>query len=102
MQEVRGRAALEEACGAAGARTDEERDQIHAQINTMLVQISDDRVLGLTHVVFGSHGAGTASSARYVGYGDYHDVFVRTEAGWRFELRRACSHLERPLPPEFL
>lgn len=102
FQDVRGRAALEAACRAAGERTDEQRDSIHAQTNTMLVQLSDDRVHGLTHVVFGSHRAGVAGSARFVGYGDYHDVFVRTPEGWRFASRRACSHLEEPLPPELL
>lgn len=102
FQDVQGRAALEEACRAAGERSDAERDSIHAQTNTLLVQVSDDRVLGLTNVVFGHHTAGVAGSAHFVGYGDYHDVFVRTSEGWRFASRRACSHLELPLPEEFL
>jgi hypothetical protein len=100
--DVRGRAALEEVCRAAAERTDEERDGVHAHTNTMRVQVSEDRVLGLTNVVFGFHRAGQAGTARLVGYGDYHDVFVRTPEGWRFESRRACSHLEEPLAPEFL
>lgn len=100
--EVRGRAALEATCRAAAERTDAERDQIHAQTNTMLVQVADDRIHGLTNVVFGSHRAGEPGSARYTAYGDYHDVFVRTRDGWRFASRRACSHLVEPLPPEFL
>ena len=102
FQDVQGRAALEQACRAAAGRTDAERDQIHAQINTMLVQVAADRVLGLTNVVFGSHRAGEAGSARYSAYGDYHDVFVHTSAGWRFASRRACAHLSEPLPPQLL
>jgi 3-phenylpropionate/cinnamic acid dioxygenase small subunit len=95
-----GRVAIEAVCQAAGDRTDEERDQIHAQTNTMLVQVDEDRVVGLTNVVFGTHRAGVGGSASYSGYGDYHDVFVRTADGWRFASRRACSHLAEPLPPE--
>jgi hypothetical protein len=102
QEDVRGRDALETACRAAAGRTDAERDAIHAQTNTMLVQISEDRVLGFTNVVFGSHQAGVPGSARLTGYGDYHDVFVRTPDGWRFASRRACAHLDEPLPPEFL
>lgn len=102
FQDAEGRAALEQTCRAAAERTDAGRDPIHAQTNTMLVQVSEDRVLGLTNVVFGSHRAGEAGSARYTAYGDYHDVFVRTPAGWRFASRRACAHLAEPLPPEFL
>ena len=100
FQDVRGREALEAVCRAAGERADALRDAIHAQTNTMLVQVADDRVVGLTNVVFGSHEAGVPGSARLTGYGDYHDVFVRTPEGWRFASRRACPHLQEPLPPE--
>jgi hypothetical protein len=100
--DVQGRAALEAACGAPRQGGDEGGDSIHAQTNTLLVQVADDRIHGLTNVVFGSHRAGEAQSARFTGYGDYHDVFVRTAEGWRFASRRACSHLADPLPPEFL
>ena len=100
--DVQGRAALEAACGAPRAGGAEGRDGVHAQTNTVLVQVADDRIHGLTNVVFGSHRAGEPNSASFTGYGDYHDVFVRTPAGWRFESRRACSHLADPLPPEFL
>lgn len=100
--DVRGREALEAVCRAAGERTDDERDQIHAQVNTMLVQTDDATVHGLTNVLFGTHTAGTGGSARFTGYGDYHDVFVRTTEGWRFASRRACSHLVEPMPAELL
>ncbi len=100
FQDVRGREALEAACRASGERPDGERDGVHVQTNTMLVQVADDRVLGLTNVLFGFHRAGEPGSARLVGYGDYHDVFVRTPEGWRFASRRACPHLAEPLPPE--
>jgi hypothetical protein len=100
--DVQGREALEAACRAPRDQTEAGRDSIHAQTNTQLVQVADDRIHGLTNVVFGSHRAGESGSARFVGYGDYHDVFVRTPQGWRFESRRACSHLANPLPPEFL
>jgi hypothetical protein len=100
--DVRGRPALEATCRAAGERADAERDQLHAQVNTMLVQTDDDTMHGLTNVVFGTHTAGVGSSARFAGYGDYHDVFTRTADGWRFARRRACSHLGEPLPPELL
>ena len=98
--DIRGRAALVAVCRQAGERTDEERDQVHAQVNTMLVQVDADTIHGLTNVVFGTHAFGVGGSARFTGYGDYHDVFVRTSVGWRFASRRACSHLEEPLPPE--
>jgi hypothetical protein len=100
--DLRGRAALEAACGAPRPAAAEGRDSLHAQTHTLLVQLADDRIHGLTNVVFGTHRAGEAESARFTGYGDYHDVFVRTPEGWRFESRRACSHLADPLPPEFL
>ncbi|HVN38866.1 MAG TPA: nuclear transport factor 2 family protein [Myxococcota bacterium] len=100
--DVQGRAALEAACCAPREGVDAGRDSIHAQTNTLLVQVADDRIHGLTNVVFGSHRAGEPKSASFVGYGDYHDVFVRTAEGWRFASRRACSHLVDPLPPEFL
>ena len=91
---VRGRAALEALCREATEH------QVHAQTNTMLVQVSEDRILGVTNVVFGTHEPGVGGSARLTGYGDYHDVFVRTPAGWRFGSRRAVPHLAEPLPEE--
>ena len=100
--DVCGHAALEAACMRAANRTDPDRDQIHAQSNTLLVQLDTDRIHGLTNVVFGTHQMGQGGTAHYSGYGDYHDVFVRTADGWRFQSRRACSHLSEPLPPEFL
>ena len=100
--DVQGRAALEAACCAPRDAVEAGRDSLHAQTNTQLVQVADDRIHGLTNVVFGSHRAGEPGSARFSGYGDYHDVFVRTPQGWRFASRRACSHLADPLPPEFL
>lgn len=78
--DVRGREALVAVCRTAGERTDEERDQIHAQ-NTMLVQVDEDTIHGLTNVIFGTHTAGVGGSARFVGYGDHHDVFIRTPGG---------------------
>jgi hypothetical protein len=93
---IKGRPALRKRC----EDSQEAPFQIHAQVNTALARIDSTHIRGFTNIIYMRRQAGTAVSLE--GYGDYHDVFVRTAEGWRFASRSAVVHLQQPLPPEIV
>ncbi len=63
-----------------------------------IIQIDGDTALGQWHAIFYSRteSSGQSHKQEEIGFGTYHDEFVRTPEGWRFKKVRLIFTSDRP------